>query len=91
MRSSVKLSVGEEGPDGAAFEAVREVGSVRVMELDRETARRLLDDESAEEIGTVGVRGGGYCRIRLKPEAPRPCSCSVMTGDLKAVSREPRN
>lgn len=37
-------------------------------------------DSSGDE-GCVGFRQGGCCRIRRRPETPRPCSCSGITGD----------
>ena len=39
-------------------------------------------NEDEGDGGSVGVRDGGCCRIRRKPDSPRPCSCSGMTGDL---------
>lgn len=78
MRSSVKGRVGEEGPEGIATEAAR-LGKGRVMELDRAPVDGALEELS--EIGRVGARGS-CCRIRLRPEAPSPCSCSVTMGDL---------
>jgi hypothetical protein len=80
VRSSVKFSVGEEGPEFSASEGVRGVGRARVMEPDRGPTDGLRDEEPEE--GKVGARGGGCCRMRRRPDAPSPCSCSVMTGDL---------
>jgi hypothetical protein len=75
----VKFSVGEAGPgDKAPDEPFREV--VRLTEFDRGAMEPVLDE--LVESGSVGARGGGCCRILLKPEAPRPCSCSVMMADL---------
>ena len=85
VRSSVKLRVGEEGPDGIIIDAVLEMGNVRFIEPDRGPTDVFRDDDSDE--GIVGARGGGSCRIRRRPDAPRPCSCSVMTEDL---DEEPR-
>lgn len=80
VRSSVKFSVGEEGPECMAREGVRGVGRARVIEPDLGPTEGLREDDPEE--GNVGARGGGCCRIRRRPDAPRPCSCSVMTGDL---------
>lgn len=76
----MKFNVGEEGPDGTAIEAARELGKVRDIELDRGPTEGFR--EEASEGGKVGARVKGCCRIRRRPDAPRPCSCSVMTGDL---------
>lgn len=75
----MKFRVGDEGPELITTEGVRVVGSVRVMEPVRPTEG--LREEDPEE-GKLGTRGGGCCRMRRRPDAPRPCSCSVMTGDL---------
>lgn len=80
MRSSVKFNVGEDGPEFSASEGVLGVGRARVMEPDRGPTDGLRDEEPEE--GNVGARGGGCCRMRRRPDAPNPCSCSVMTGDL---------
>lgn len=80
----MKLSVGDEGPKGIAMDGVREFENMRVIELDRGPIDALRLEDSEE--GIVGARSGGCCRMRLRPEAPRPCSCSVMTGDLDIVS-----
>lgn len=80
VRSSVKFRVGEEGPEVFAKDGVRGVGRVRVMEPERGPRDGLREDEPEE--GKVGARGGGCCRMRRKPDAPSPWSCSVMTGDL---------
>ena len=63
------------------MEAAREFGMLRVMEPDLGPTDAFREEDSEE--GTVGARRGGCCRIRLRPEAPRPCSCSVMMGDLQ--------
>ena len=81
LRSSVKLSVGEEGPELMAKEGVRGFGSASVIEAVRGPTDGLREEDPEE--GNVGARGGGCCRIRRRPEAPSPCSCSVMTGDLE--------
>ena len=82
MRSSVKFSVGEDGPEVMAKDGGRGLGRARVIELDRGPTD-VLREEDPEE-GNVGARGGGCCRIRRRPDAPSPCSCSVTTGDLIA-------
>lgn len=64
-----------------AIEAERELGKDKVMELDRGPTEGFREDDSEE--GMVGTRDGGCCRMRLSPDAPRPCSCSVMMGDLE--------
>lgn len=84
LRSSVKFSVGEEGPELMAKEGVRGFGSASVIEAVRGPTDGLREEDPEE--GNVGARGGGCCRIRRRPEAPSPCSCSVMTGDLDMVS-----
>jgi hypothetical protein len=76
----VKFNVGEEGPDGIPIDGARELGNVRVIELDRGPIEGFR--EEASEAGKVGARARGCCRIRRRPDAPRPCSCSVMTRDL---------
>jgi hypothetical protein len=81
LRFSVKFNVGEEGPDEIAIEPARDFGSESVIELDRGPTDAFREEESEE--GRVGARTGGCCRIRRRPEAPSPCSCSVKTGDLK--------
>lgn len=79
----MKFNVGDEGPEGNAMEPARDAGNERVIELDRGVMDVFREDDSEE--GRVGALGG-CCRIRRKPEAPSPCSCSVMTGDLDIVS-----
>lgn len=69
---------GEDGPEGIAIVAARP-GKGRVIELDRALTEAALEEFSEE--GRVGALGS-CCRIRLKPEAPSPCSCSVTMGDL---------
>jgi hypothetical protein len=81
----VKLRVGDDGPEAIAIEAEREFGKDRVIDPDRGPIEGFLEDDSEE--GIVGTRDGGCCRIRLSPEAPRPCSCSVMIGDLREHSQ----
>ena len=80
LRSSVKLRDGEEGPEETAVEGTRELGKLSVIEPDRGPMDAFAEEDSEE--GIVGVRMGGCCRIRRRPEAPSPCSCSVMTCDL---------
>ena len=75
----MKLRVGEDGP--GARDPERELGKDEVMELDRGPTEWFREETSEE--GVVGTREGGCCRIRLSPDAPRPCSCSVMIGDLR--------
>ena len=74
------LRVGEEGPEDKAIETALDFGKLSVIEPDRGPTDAFREDDSEE--GIVGARTGGCCRMRLKPEAPRPCSCSVMMGDL---------
>lgn len=76
------VDVGDDGPEGKIIDPAWEFDSVSVvMELDRGPTEWLRDD--APDEGIVGARGG-CCRIRLRPDTPRPCSCSVMIGDLAA-------
>jgi hypothetical protein len=83
VRSSVNI-VGEAGPgDKAPEELFREPGSVRLIEFERGAIDAARDE--LVEGGRVGARGGGCCRIRRRPDAPRPCSCSVITGDLPGL------
>lgn len=83
LRSSVKLRTGEDGPEGMPIEDSREFDNVRVMEPERGATNEALREDSVDsEVGRVGARRG-CCRIRRKPEAPRPCSCSVIIGDLE--------
>lgn len=56
------------GEPGALPEGCREVGGVMFKD-----AARWED---------VDRRGPGCWRIRRRPEAPKPCSCSGMMGDL---------
>lgn len=78
----MKFMVGDVGPGVKAPEELfRELGGrVMLIEADR-GGTEVLREEASEE-GMVGIRGGGCCLILRRPEAPRPCSCSVMTGDL---------
>ena len=76
----MKFRVGEEGPGVRAIDCLLEFDSVSVIEADRGPTEALREEDSDE--GIVGARGGGCCRIRLRPDAPSPWSCSVMTGDL---------
>ena len=79
VRSSLKLNGGDEGPPEVN---VREEGRLRVIEDDLEG---IENDDSGED-GNVGVRAGGCCRIRRRPDTPKPCSCSGMIGDLAIAS-----
>jgi hypothetical protein len=46
-----------------------------VMEVERERATTEGLREEALEPGRVGFREGGCCcRIRWRPDSPRPCS-----------------
>jgi len=77
----VKFKGGEAGPGGIIIDDDR----VRVMEPDRGPMEALREDDS--EDGSVGGgRMGGCWRIRRRPEAPIPCSCSVMTEGLMKIS-----
>ena len=77
----MKLRVGEDGPEIIAIDAEPEFGKDEVMELERGPSEGSREEDSEE--GIVGTREGGCCRIRLSPDAPRPCSCSVIIGDLR--------
>lgn len=59
---------------------------LRVIDLDIGPTEAAREDEPDD--GTVGFREAGCCRIRLNPEAPRPCSWSeAMIGDLQNSGR----
>lgn len=59
---------------------------LRVIDFDKGPTEAVREDEP--EDGTVGFREVGCCRMRLKPDAPRPWSWSVvMIGDLQSSSR----
>jgi hypothetical protein len=80
----VKFIVGEGAP---AMDDLRS-GNVSIMEVDRGPIEVFREEDS--EGGRVGTRDGGCCLILRRPEAPIPCSCSVITGDLmfeRMVSR----
>lgn len=84
LRSSVKFRFGEDGPEVMTVpDGAREFDNVRVREPDLGPTEALREEDSEE--GTVGARKGGCCRIRLNPDAPMPCSCSV-SGDLMRES-----
>jgi hypothetical protein len=83
----VKFNTGEDGPEGIVVDAARELGNERVMDPDRGPTEGFREDDS--EGGSVGGRAGGCCRIRLRPEAPRPCSCSAMAGVLRIEFSQP--
>lgn len=78
-RSSPKLIVGEEGPEAVIVDADRDFESERVIELDRGPTEWVRDDDPEDP------RAGGCWRIRRRPEAPSPCSCSAMWGVLKSL------
>ena len=61
---------------------MREEGRLRVIEDDLDGKE---NDDSGED-GNVGIRGGGCCRIRRRPDTPSPCSCSGTIGDLAIAS-----
>lgn len=69
VRSSPNAKVGEAGAVGALPEGCLEVGGVMFNDV-----ARWEED--------MDRRGPGCWRIRRKPEAPMPCSCSGMMGDL---------
>lgn len=75
MRSSPKANVGDPGAVGVEPEGRLETGGVAMFS---EVAR--CDD--------VGNLGPGCWRMRRRPEAPRPCSCSGRIGDL-VMMRQP--
>lgn len=54
-----------------------------VIEDDREADVKA---DSGED-GRVVTLEGGCCRIRRKPDAPGPCSCSWSIGDLPIFSK----
>jgi hypothetical protein len=83
LRSSVKFKGGEPGPGGIIIDD----DLVRVMDPDRGPMEALREDDSEE--GSVGGGRIGCWRIRRRPEAPIPCSCSVMTEDLIKILRQP--
>ena len=60
-----------------------------VIEADRGPIEPLRD--GGPEGGFAGTRARGCCRIRRRPDAPRPCSCSVRTGDLEEECGQPMN
>jgi hypothetical protein len=63
------------------IEPEREFDKERVViEEDRGPREGFRDVDP--EVEFAGPRDRGCCRIRRKPEAPRPCSCSVKTVDL---------
>ena len=69
VRSSPKARVGELGAVGTEVEGCLEAGGVG-----------LMFSEAARWAETP--REPGCCRMRRRPEAPRPCSCSVTMGEL---------
>lgn len=73
MRSSVKFIVGEDGAvDMAPYELFRDSECVVVIIGAVRGPTEGAREELAEDI--VATRDGGCWRIRLRPEAPRPCS-----------------
>ncbi len=83
-RSSEKL--GDAGP---AEKEESGAGAVTLalndVERERVTTEGLRDE--ALEFGMVGLREGGCCRMRRRPESPRPCSWSVTGEGLHQVER----
>jgi hypothetical protein len=67
---------------------------VTVSDVDRDKATTDGLREEAVELGIVGARDGGCCRIRRRPDRPRPCSWSA-TGDglahFKPVSNKKKH
>lgn len=72
-RSSEKL--GEAGPERE--ESGAGVARVALIEVERERVTTEGLREEALEFGMVGLREGGCCRIRRRPDSPRPCSWSA--------------
>lgn len=62
------------------MEAALELGVFRVIDPVHGPEDAFREEDPEE--GIVGALGGCCWRMRLRPEAPRPCSCSVMIGDL---------
>ena len=75
VRSSPKDMIGEGGAEGPEPEGRLEDGGVICS-----------DDARCEARPEPGSLGAGCWRIRRRPEAPRPCSCSGLMGDLGSVS-----
>ena len=74
-RSSEKL--GDPGPLERGIVPVWESTAVKEGVRERATTDGLRED--ALEPGRVGFRDGGCCcRMRWRPERPRPCSWSVI-------------
>lgn len=76
MRSSEKL--GDAGPPGERGGGGGDSAADSDVVLERATTEGLR--EVVVELGIVGARDGGCCRIRRRPDRPSPCSWSV-TGD----------
>jgi hypothetical protein len=74
LRSSPNANVGEAGAVGAASEGCLDPGGVA----------KFSDVDRAEG----GPREPGCWRMRRRPDAPMPCSCSGTMGDLRAVSHD---
>jgi hypothetical protein len=80
VTSSPIPNVGEPGADGADPEGCLDTGGVMFRDVDLWVVPGLR----TEPAGNLGV---GCWRIRRRPEAPRPCSCSDTTGDLMLLSQ----
>lgn len=76
VRSSPKANVGDPGAEGAEPDGCLDTGGVAMFS----EAARWFD---------AGNRGPGCWRMRRRPEAPRPCSCSGTMGDLAMRSSWP--
>lgn len=86
-RSSLRFMVGDEGPP---LVNVREVERPNVIERARGgTEKDALGEEECEgalEGPREESREGGSCRIRRRPDAPKPTSCSATFEDMAAGS-----
>ena len=60
------------------------LGCGKLIVIEEDLDGKVNDDSG--DGGSVGVREGGYCRIRRRPETPRPCSFSGKIGDLAIES-----
>ena len=58
-------------------------GNERIMDDDRGIGWVLATGEESRDEA-LAVRARGCWRIRRRPDAPRPCSCSAMMGDLES-------
>jgi hypothetical protein len=78
-RSSAKLGVA--GPP--VSDKLPALAAIALIEVDRDKAATEGLREEARDPGSVGfLDGGRCCLIRRRPERPKPCSWSVMMGDL---------